>query len=107
MKALVTFTAAVAVLGSISIAGAQNTAPSTKSSPSPSSINAGHKASVPSGSEARSAVTNSPARVAGKGKFCKPKSVNGPLDCFYMSMKACEQHNQSNLRCVANPRAGT
>lgn len=107
MKALTTFVAAAAIFGGISGVSAQNTAPTTKSSPSPSNINEGYKASAPSGSEARSAVTNSPARVAGKGKFCKPKSVNGPLDCFYMSMKACEQHNQSNLRCVANPRAGT
>jgi hypothetical protein len=107
MKALITFAAAVAVFGGISSASAQNTAPTTKSAISPSSINEGYKTSVPSGSEARSAVTNSPTHVAGTGKFCKPRSVNGPLNCFYMTMKACEQHNKSNLRCVANPHART
>jgi hypothetical protein len=66
--------------------------------------NEGYKASVPSGSEARSAVTNSPTHVAGTGKFCKPRSVNGPLNCFYMTMKACEQHNKSNLYAASQIR---
>jgi ABC-type sugar transport system substrate-binding protein len=57
MKALITFAAAVAVFGGISSASAQNTAPTTKSAISPSSINEGYKTSVPSGGEARSAVT--------------------------------------------------
>jgi ABC-type sugar transport system substrate-binding protein len=52
MKALITFAAAVAVFGGISSASAQNTAPTTKSAISPSSINEGYKTSVPSGSEA-------------------------------------------------------
>ncbi len=46
--------------------------------------------------------------VAGKGKFCKEAAVSGYLDCFYASMDACEKHNKSaDLRCVANPHAGT
>jgi len=104
MKALITFAAAVAVFGGISSASAQNTAPTTKSAISPSSINEGYKTSVPSGSEARSAVINSPTHVAGTGKFCKPRSVNGPLNCFYMTMKACEQHNKSNLYAASQIR---
>ena len=45
--------------------------------------------------------------VAGKGKYCKQTSVSGYLDCFYASLDACEKHNKSNLRCVANPNSGT
>jgi hypothetical protein len=45
--------------------------------------------------------------VAGKGKYCKETSVSGYLDCFYASLDACEKHNKSNLRCVANPNSGT
>ena len=108
MKSLITFAAAAAVFGGITMASAQNAAPTTKISPSPNSINKGERPTTPSGSEAKSAVTNSPAHVAGKGKFCKPTSANGNLKCFYTSVKACEQHNKSNnLRCVANPRRGT
>jgi hypothetical protein len=108
MKALITLAAAAAIFVGITMAGAQNAAPTTKVSPSPNSINKGERPTTPSGSEAKSAVTNSRAHVAGKGKFCKPTSVNGNLNCFYMSMKACEQHNKSNnLRCVANPHSGT
>jgi hypothetical protein len=33
--------------------------------------------------------------------------VSGYLDCFYASLDACEKHNKSNLRCVANPNSGT
>lgn len=108
MKALIMFAAAAVIFGGINAASAQNTAPATKVSPSPSSINKGSRPTVPSGSEAKAATSNSPAHVAGKGKFCKPTTANGTLNCFYMSMKACEKHNKSNnLRCVENPHPGT
>jgi hypothetical protein len=46
--------------------------------------------------------------VAGKGKYCKEISVNGYLDCFYVSLEACQKRNNStNHRCVANPNNGT
>lgn len=108
MKALVTFAAAAAIFSIVTMADAQNAAPTTKVLPSPSSINKGERPTVPSGGEAKSAASNGPAHVAGKGKFCKPTTANGTLNCFYRSMKACEQHNKSNnLRCVANPHSGT
>jgi hypothetical protein len=108
MKALVTFAAAAVIFSGINVASAQNAAPTTKVSPSPNSINKGSRPTVPSGSEAKAAASNRPANVAGKGKFCKPTTANGTLNCFYMSMKACEQHNKSNnLRCVENPNSGT
>lgn len=108
MKSLTAFVAVAAICGVVTMASAQNAAPTTKVSPSPSSINKGSRPTVPSGSEANSAASNSPAHVTGKGKFCKPTTANGTLNCFYMSMKACEQHNKSNnLRCVENPNSGT
>jgi hypothetical protein len=63
---------------------------------------------VPSGTEAPSAAANQHAQISGTGKFCKPRSANGRLDCRYASMSACQKHNSSNnLHCVANPKTGT
>jgi hypothetical protein len=46
--------------------------------------------------------------VAGKGKYCKETSLTGYLDCFYVSLDACQKHNPSaNLHCVPNPNSGT
>jgi len=46
--------------------------------------------------------------VAGKGKYCKETVVSGYLDCFYVSLDACQKHYKStNIRCVANPNSGT
>jgi hypothetical protein len=42
--------------------------------------------------------------VAGRGKYCKENALRTNLDCFYVSIDACEKHNKSaNVRCVANP----
>ncbi len=46
--------------------------------------------------------------IAGKGKYCKETVVSGYLDCFYVSLDACQKRNKSaNLKCVANPNSGT
>ncbi len=46
--------------------------------------------------------------VAGKARYCKETPVSGYLDCFYVSLDACEKHNKAaNLRCMANPNCGT
>jgi len=108
MKALTAVALAAAVLTSSTIAGAQNTAPTTKVTPSPSNINRSNRPTVPSGAEAPAAVSGQPARVVGHGKFCKPMSANGTLNCRYASMDACAKHNKPNsLKCVANPKLGT
>ena len=107
MKSLITLAAATAIIGGTSMACAQNGAPTTKSTLSPNNINTSYMPDRASGSEDTSAATNSPAQVIGNGKFCKKPSVNGPLECSYMSEASCEQDSNSNLRCVANPNAGT
>jgi hypothetical protein len=86
---------------------AQNAAPTTKVSPSPSNINKSNAPTKPSGAEALSAATaRHHQRVAGKGKFCSPTMANG-LKCLYASASACEKRNaNNNLRCVANPNVG-
>jgi hypothetical protein len=108
MKVLTALALAAALLTSASIASAQNAAPTTKVSPSPSNINKSTRATVPSGAEAPAAVTGRHARVVGHGKFCKPMGANGALSCQYASMDACAKHNKSSsLKCVANPKLGT
>jgi hypothetical protein len=94
-------------LGSLSIALAQN-APTSKEPVSPNNINKGTEPGSQSGSESQSTATGTPARIAGNAKYCKETSANGPLNCVYASMSACEKVNKANnLRCVANPKAGT
>jgi hypothetical protein len=108
MKALTAIAIAAALFASAMPVGAQNTAPTTKVSPSPSNINKSNRPTVPSGTEAPSAAANQHAQISGTGKFCKPRSANGRLDCRYASMSACQKHNSSNnLHCVANPKTGT
>jgi hypothetical protein len=108
MKVITAIALAAAVLTSATIASAQNTAPTTKVTPSPSNINKSSRATMPSGSEAPAAASGQHARVVGHGKFCRPMAANGALDCRYASMDACTKHNKSsNLKCVANPRLGT
>jgi hypothetical protein len=108
MKVLTAIAIAAVLLMDATIASAQNTTPTTKVAPSPSNINKSNRPTVPSGAEASSAATGHHARAAGRGKFCIPTSANGPLNCRYASMSACEAHNKSsNLKCVANPRSGT
>ena len=108
MKAVTAVALAAALLTSAATASAQNTAPTTKVTPSPSNINRSNRPTVPSGAEAPAAVSGQHARVVGHGKFCKPTSGNGTLDCRYASMDACAKHNKSsNLKCVANPKLGT
>jgi hypothetical protein len=108
MKALTVIAVTAALLTGASVASAQNAAPTTKVTPSPSNINKGSRPTVPSGAEAPSAVTGRHARVSGHGKFCKPTAANGALSCLYASMNACAKHNKANsLHCVANPKFGT
>ena len=103
MKVLTAIAIAAALLTSVNVANAQNTAPTTKVMPSPSNINKSNRPTVPSGAEACSAVGGQQARVIGHGKFCAPMTA-----CRYASMNACAKHNKSNsLHCVANPRLGT
>lgn len=105
MKALTAVALAAALLTSATIASAQNTAPTTKVTPSPSNTNRGNRPTVPSGAEAPAAVSGQQARVVGHGKFCKPTTANGTLDCHYASMDAYAKHNKStSLKCVANPK---
>ena len=107
MKTLTAITVAAALFGGVTIAGAQNATPTTKVSPSPSSINTGSdRPTVPSGAEAPAAAAGQRAHVSGAGKFCKPSAANR-LHCLYASANACERHNvANNLRCVANPKLG-
>jgi len=57
-----------------------------------------------SGVSTTSARADSAAHVAGKGKYCKEKQLNGYLDCFFTSLDACQRRNKStDVRCVANP----
>ena len=108
MKVLTGIAIAAALLTSASMTNAQNTTPTTKVGPSPSNINKSNRPTVPSGAEAPSAVAGRHARVVGHGKFCAPLAANGPLNCRYASMSACEKQNKSSsLHCLANPRAGT
>jgi len=107
MKALTVIAVTGALLTGASVASAQNAAPTTKVTPSPSNINKGSRPTVPSGAEASSAVTGRHARVSGHGKFCKP-GCERRLSCVYASMNACAKHNKANsLHCVANPKFGT
>ena len=108
MKSLTTIALAAALFAGATTASAQNATPTTKVAPSPSNINKSNSPGKPSGSEASSAAADRSARVSGAGKFCKPRSANGRLDCRYASMTACEKHNKSSsLHCVANPNLGT
>jgi hypothetical protein len=108
MKALTAITIAAALFASAMPADAQNTAPTTKVSPSPSNINKSNRPTVPSGAEASPAAANQHAQLSGTGKFCKPRSANGRLDCRYASLSACQKHNRANnLHCVANPNTGS
>ena len=106
MRSITAIVVAAALFG-ITIAGAQNATPTTKVSPSPSSINKGSRPTVASGAEApAAAAAGHHARVSGVGKFCKPSAANR-LHCLYASASACEKHNvANNMRCVANPKLG-
>jgi hypothetical protein len=107
MKILTSAAVVAALIGSIALAQAQN-APTTQTGTSPASINKNNRATLPSGSQAQSTATGQPIRISGSRKFCKETSANGPLSCVYASMSDCKKANASdNLRCVANPRAGT
>lgn len=107
MKAVTTIGVVAALLGSFSIALAQN-APSSKGPVSPNSINKGTEPNSPSGSESQTKATGMRATIAGNGKYCKEASANTILDCVYASMSACEKENKANnLRCVTNPKLGT
>jgi hypothetical protein len=107
MKTIATIGAAAALICGISLAQAQN-APTTNVSPAPNSINKGSEPTHPSGAQDRSASMSGPKRISGRAKFCKETSANGPLNCVYASMSACEKQSKSdNLRCVANPNLAT
>jgi hypothetical protein len=108
MKTLTAIAIATALFAGAVPASAQTAPPTTKVSPSPSNINKGSSLTHPSGAEASSAAASKSARVSGSGKFCKPRSANGRLDCHYASLSACQKHNKSSsLRCVTNPNLGT
>jgi hypothetical protein len=107
MKTLQTVMMVAITLGSISFALAQN-APTSKEPVSPNNINKGTEPGSQSGAESQKAATGKRVQVAGKNKYCRETSANGPLDCVYASMNACESQNKSgNLKCVANPNLGT
>ncbi len=106
MKILTAIAIAAALSAAATTAGAQNAAPTTKVTPSPSNINRSNLPTVQSGAQAPSTAANRHARVTGTGKFSRPSAANGRLSCHYASMNACEKHNKSsNLKCVANPRS--
>jgi hypothetical protein len=112
MKTLTTLVAAAALIGGVTIAGAQN-APTTTPNPSPNSINKGSLSTKPSGSESQSTAHMGSAKMAnrrttGHSKFCVETSPGGSLNCKFASMKACEKAGQpNNLNCVVNPNVGT
>ena len=57
-----------------------------------------------SGASMTNARADRAAHVAGKGKYCKEKQLNGYLDCFFTSLDACQRRNKStDVQCVANP----
>lgn len=107
MKKLAALAMVAAFCSGLSVAQAQN-APDSKAPISPNSINKGSEPGTPSGAENPSVATGKPVHVSGKGKYCSETSANGPLNCVYGSMSACEKRNKSdNLHCVANPNRGT
>jgi hypothetical protein len=95
------------MIAGVSAAQAQN-APTTNISPPPNSINAGNRATMPSGSESQSTAKGRPTQsVTGSGKFCAQSSAN-VLDCKYASLSECQKASKADsLHCVANPRTGT
>lgn len=103
MKRVMTIAVLGLLLGGAPVAIAQN-APTTQVAPSPSSINKSSRATVPSGSESRTAAGAARQHVVGHGKFCKQTSPN-TLHCFYASLKSCRMRSKSNnLHCVSNPK---
>lgn len=103
MKFVTTVAVLGLLLGGTPVALAQS-APTTKISPSPSSINKSSRATLPSGAESRTAAGAARQHVAGRGKFCAQASAN-TLHCFYASLKSCQKHSKaSSLHCVTNPR---
>ncbi len=105
MKSFLMIAFATALVGSVTMANAQN-APTSKIAPSPNSINKGSRPTATSGAESQATAVGKNIRVAGKGKFCSKSSRNGALDCFYASMSACQKHSKANnLQCVVNPNS--
>ncbi len=100
MKVLATIAIAAALVASATMAGAQNTTPTTKVTPSPSNINRSNLPTAQFGAQAPLTAVNRHARITGTGKFCRPIAANGRLSCHYASMDACEKQNKSNnLKC--------
>jgi len=92
---LTTLVATAALIGSMSIAGAQSTqgqnAPAGASNSATSSMNKG-------------SMTQ---KVTGKSKFCLETSPGGALNCKFASMEACQKAGKASSQCVPNPKMGT
>jgi len=93
MRTLTTLAAAAALIGSMSIAGAQNyqdqNAPAGASNSN--SMNEGGTAQ----------------KITGKSKFCLEASPGGALNCKFASMEACQKAGTGSGQCVPNPKMGT
>lgn len=119
MKALTTVTAIAALIAGISFANAQNaTTPNDKTSPPPSSINAGTQAGTntsKSGMQSSGSAAMKSGKASGKmawkgnGKFCITQTAGGlSADCKFASMQACETAAKpKNLNCYAKGSATT
>jgi hypothetical protein len=90
---MTTLVAAAALIGSMSIAGAQNyqgqNAPAGASNSS--QMNQGGMAQ----------------KVTGTSKFCLETSPGGALNCKFASMDACQKAGKGSSQCVPNPKMGT
>jgi hypothetical protein len=103
MKATTIAVAIAALLGAMSVGHSQN-APTQKSAPSPGSINASNRPTMPSGNESQTTATGAPRHVVGRGKYCAVFPGRNTLNCRFASDKACEGHSRSkNMLCVINP----
>lgn len=109
MKAITATTLVIAALfAGAPVAGAQNSTPTPKVSPSPSNIDKGVLPTKPSGAEAPHAAAGIHSPVAGNEKYCKAHSVHGTFHCVYASLSDCQKHNKASaLRCMANPNNPT
>jgi len=98
MRTLTALVAAAALVGSISIAAAQNTqsqnAPPGSANPAASSMS---KSSMSKGSMGQ--------KVTGKSKFCVQGS-SGAMNCKFASMQACQKAAKGG-QCMPNPKMGT
>ena len=84
---ITTIAVAIAALLGRSVGHSQN-APTQKISPSPDSINASNRSTMPSGNESQTTATGASRHVVGRGKYCAVFPGRNTLNCRFASNKA-------------------